>query len=89
MTQTEKTQPTVIIIRETVAESVTMDAGTFLMALALIGIGALLDSTAMEWTGATIFWLTVVAVACRDQKKTKTPQEAADILKARFGVTAR
>ena len=53
-------QYTVIIAREeTVLESWGRDASTFVLFLALIGIGVLLKSSAMQWAG---FFVAMVVV---------------------------
>lgn len=52
-------KPEVIILHETVLQSWLIDASTFVMFLALIGIGVFLDSSAMQWIGAIIGFLTI------------------------------
>ena len=49
-----KPQAEVIIVHETILKSVVVDATTFVLFLALIGIGWLLNSDAMQWVGAII-----------------------------------
>ncbi|MFI3902563.1 hypothetical protein [Ochrobactrum sp. S1502_03] len=49
----------VIIIHETVLKSWLRDASTFALFLALIGIGILLQSVALQWVGAIIGFIVV------------------------------
>lgn len=77
----------VVILHETVAQSWMRDLGSFGMALALVGVGWWAGSAALQWVGAIVFFLLMFAkkggIALR-----LTPQEAADHLWDRFGVTA-
>lgn len=52
--------PEIIIIRETWWESLLRDAGTFCLFMALIGIGVLLNSSAMQWVGAIVAFITII-----------------------------
>src|SRR5436190_870011 len=54
-------QPKILIISETIAKSWAIDASTFALFVGLIGIGWLLNSSAMEWVGAGIGFLTILA----------------------------
>ena len=56
-----KPQAEVIIVHETILKSVVVDATTFVLFLALIGIGWLLNSDAMQWVGAIIGFITIVS----------------------------
>lgn len=47
----------VIIIHETVLQSLARDAGTVAVFVALIGIGWFIGSTAMQWVGAIIAFI--------------------------------
>ena len=53
----------VLVIKETWADSILSDAGTFVMFLAMIGLGVWLQSDAMQWVGAVVFFLSVVGQA--------------------------
>lgn len=64
----------VIIVREGVVQSLIKDAGTFLMAVALVGIGVLLASTAMQWIGAFVFFTSVIALHQRDNLTMTVPE---------------
>ena len=44
----------VIVIRETVTQSIVSDAGTFLLFAGLISLGVFLGSNAMQWVGAIV-----------------------------------
>jgi hypothetical protein len=65
---------TYIIVIEPVGKSLARDAGTFAMFAALIGLGVLLDSAAMQWVGAIIGFLAIFAkvgtIGARSQFKT-------------------
>lgn len=50
----EKQLPTVILIRETWLSSLISDAGTFALFAGLIGLGWLLGSSAMQWSGFVV-----------------------------------
>jgi hypothetical protein len=62
---TEKTKPTVIIIHETVATSVTNDLVSFGTLSASIYVGHLLDSGAMQWIAGILWLLWVLSRAGR------------------------
>lgn len=47
-------RPEVILLHETTGQSWLRDASSVAGFVALIGIGVLLDSTALEWVGAII-----------------------------------
>lgn len=81
------TENDIYISYETALYSWVHDASTFVMAAGLIGLGVYLESTAMQWTGAIVFFLTTIATAALDKKR-QTPQQAADFLYKKFGVKA-
>lgn len=51
--------PEIIIISESVFQSWAIDAGTYVMALALIAPGYFLNSSAMQWLGVIIFFVSL------------------------------
>lgn len=53
----------VVIIRESTAESWAKDSFTFLMLTGLVGVGWLLDSSALQWVGALMGFATICVVA--------------------------
>lgn len=55
----------VIILRESAAQSLISDAGTALLFVSLIGLGVWLDSNAMQWAGALVAFLSVLARSSR------------------------
>lgn len=57
--------PKYIIIRETVAKSLAIDAGTFALFAGLIGLGVWLDSTAMQWAGFFVATVTAISLSAR------------------------
>jgi uncharacterized protein (AIM24 family) len=65
------TTPDVIIIHETFVKSWLRDLSTFTLFVALIGLGIVLDSGAMQWMGAIIAFLTIMAKASGVQKKNR------------------
>ena len=56
---TAKTQ--VIIIKENAWQSIVSDAGSFVAALAMVGVGWALDSAALQWVGAVLFFISLFA----------------------------
>ncbi len=78
--------PEFIVIHETVLTSWAIDAGSYLLIVAVIGTGWWLGSAAMQWVG----FLMLILSACMFVRGRPrfTPQEAADKLKRDFGVTA-
>jgi len=56
-----KPQTEVIIVHETILKSVVVDATAFALFLSLIGVGWFLNSNAMQWVGAIIGFITIVA----------------------------
>lgn len=54
-------KPEVIIVHETTLQSWMRDASTFALFVALISIGILLDSTALQWVGAIVGFVAITA----------------------------
>ncbi len=52
-----KTEPEILVIHETVAKSRLRDLGTFVWVSAIIGLGVVLDSSAMQWFGAIVAFI--------------------------------
>lgn len=52
---------TVILIHETILQSLARDAGTFATIAGLVAIGIVVESTALQWIGAIMGFLTVIA----------------------------
>lgn len=67
----------IIIIRETAAQSLVKDAGTFVLFASLIGVGVLLDSGAMQWVGAVMGFVTIFTWAIRSTSKNRMTIEQA------------
>lgn len=66
---TRKTQ--VIIIRETIWESMISDGFTFLMVLALVGVGIMVNSIALQFIGVIIaLFLGLTMFMSQDDKMT-------------------
>ena len=63
--------PTVILLRETWWRSLVKDAGSFAMVAGLAGVGVLLDSTALQWIGAIMGFLWVMARGSEAMRKAK------------------
>jgi hypothetical protein len=66
---TEKTETQIIVITESTAESWARDASTLALFVLLIGIGIALDSSAMQWSGAVVGFITILAKASGKAKK--------------------
>ena len=54
-------KPEVIIVHESITQSWATDASTYALFAALIGTGWLLDSQAMQWVGAIIGFVAILA----------------------------
>lgn len=80
---------TIIILHETVMQSWLRDIGTFAMTVGVISVGVILNSDAMQWVGAAMLILTAISRAGAILRNTRmTSQQAADILRDKFGVFA-
>ena len=81
----------VIVIRESLAESVAKDAATVLAVFLVIGTGWWLGSVPMQWLGFLALCLGAMSWAAREGTRL-TPQQAADLLwqthRVRAGDTA-
>lgn len=55
------TNTQIIIIKESAWESVVSDAGSFVTAIAMVGVGWAVDSAAMQWLGAVLFLISMLA----------------------------
>lgn len=55
----------VIVVRETVRESIIKDCITIALFGGMIGVGVILDSNAMQWVGALAAFLTTATLAIR------------------------
>lgn len=53
----------IIILHETALESWARDASTFALFVGLISIGWFLDSSALQWSGAVVAFVTVLSRA--------------------------
>lgn len=74
-------EKTLIVVHETVWHSYAKDAGTFVMLTALIGLGVLLNSSAMQWIGAIFGFITIIARGSGLMKRShKTVAEARAVL---------
>lgn len=58
-------KPPIVVIRQSVREAVISDISTVVSLVAVIGIGVLLDSAAMQWIGAILGMLSVVSRASK------------------------
>ena len=65
MTDKKETQKLIRIAHESLKDSILSDVFTFAMLAALIGLGVLLDSSAMQWVGAVMAFLGVFSKAAR------------------------
>ncbi len=62
---------TIVIISERVRDSLAKDIGVFALFVSLIGIGWLIGSTALQWVGAIIGFITILAWAARIRKENR------------------
>ncbi len=76
---TEKNQTKVIVVRETVKESVISDTYTFRLAIAVMIPGYLLGIEALQWLGAIMFMITMLAMGVNSKTK-MTISEAREFL---------
>lgn len=74
---TEKTK--VIVIRETWKESIISDTYSYLIAISMMVPGYLLDINALQWLGAVMFIITLLAMGANSKVK-MTVAEARDYL---------
>ena len=71
----------IIILRESILESVVKDVTTFLTFAALIGLGWWIESGAMQWFGGGLAFLFIVARAAMARAKVNyTLKEARELL---------
>jgi len=56
-------KPEIIILNETLGKSIAKNAASFCTIVAIIGVGVVLDSAAMQWLGALIWMLWLLAKA--------------------------
>lgn len=91
MKQDEKR--TFILIAQTAVGGILVNISTLVLAVSTVGVGALLHSSAMEWTGAAIFWVILLSKAAARVKARgqcfDCPQALADHLQKQYGVRAR
>lgn len=68
-------KPTVIVVHESLKQSVLSDAFTFALLAAFMVPGVLMDSAAIQWTGSLMFFLAVLGKVSNHSKR-KTIAEA-------------
>ncbi|CAN7320293.1 hypothetical protein LJR009_001632 [Bosea sp. LjRoot9] len=56
----KKPADAIIMVHETTLQSWARDAGTFVLFVALIGIGIVANSSAMQWIGAIMAFITTM-----------------------------
>lgn len=70
-------KPEIIIIRTTRSEMLKRLAFSFSAAIVMIGVGVVLESSAMQWTGAALFFLMCFVMSARlqnDRDRLTIPQ---------------
>lgn len=68
-TKTEaKPKTTIIVIHETILHAFIIDGITYLLAVALIGTGWFLGSTAMQWVGFLVLAIMALMVVSKDNR---------------------
>jgi hypothetical protein len=75
----EKKATQIIILHESVAQSWARDASSFALALAMIGVGVWLESSAIQWIGWFV-WLVVLTTLASNATKKMTIKEAREFL---------
>jgi len=70
------TETQFIIIHETVLRSWMRDASTFVLFSALIGVGVVVDSSAMQWAGFLVALVAILSRVGTIKAKRMTRQEA-------------
>lgn len=80
----------IIFIHESVLGSIASDLVTGAILAGLIGLGVFLESSAMQWAGFLLVGMSIIGRASRmmSGKVRYTPQQAADYLQEKYGVTA-
>lgn len=77
----------IIIIYQSMFESIISSLVDCVLAVGLIGIGVYLHSSAMQWFGFIVTSLVMISKSQRLTKNNKkTPQQAANYLYEKFGV---
>ena len=81
----------VLVLHESAKESIISDVFTVLSIGTPITLGWMMGSDAMQWFGFILgmFSTFIMALRSRKLKFRRTPQEAADYLKERYGVQAK
>lgn len=80
---------TVIVLRESMWQSIISDTYSAAAIVAVIGVGVVCGSVVMQWAGFVVLALVFSArVSGKKKAATKTPQEAADFLRDTFNVKA-
>lgn len=73
----------IIIVHESVMQSLVKDAGTFGIAAGLIGLGVFLNSSAMQWFGFLVAAIIITGKALRDKSSEDGVSEFQSIEEAR------
>ena len=74
-----KSEPEIIVVHETLIHSVVKYVVGVLCVVFMIGIGAWLESAAMQWFGFLLAWLVIFSAAIAFAKRNRmTVQEAED-----------
>ena len=81
----------ILLLRETIAESIISDVVTVITLVVIIALAVyVFKSEAMQWVGGIMFFLWLLARAARIGlgRTWRSPQEAADYLRDKYGATA-
>ncbi len=88
-TPSTKEKPTVLVVHETVAQSLASDMISVALAIGLIGIGHWFGSAVMEWFGFILASMSLVSRAANHGRSARrTPQQAADYIRDKWGVVS-
>lgn len=87
MSDEGQTKQVVVVLHETMFQSVVKDLCTYGTIVAVIGTGWWLESEAMQWLGFIMLCISAIG-RIASKNRNMTPQQAADMLWRKFGVKA-
>ena len=87
----EEPKKTVLILHETLTESIISDTVSFIMLTLLVGVGVyVFESEAMQWIAGILWfvWMLTRGGSLASRNK-KTPQQAVDFLYEKYGAITK
>jgi hypothetical protein len=73
---------TIIVVHESITESLVKDAYTCVALVASVGVGVYVDSQALQWIGGLLFMLTVAMSATKQRYTIDGARKRLDELEA-------